>query len=76
MNNYKQVYKNLGLVPRTLDEATRNATYASPITHPVNDELQDALDFFSGFLIGAIYIGFGASVAVGILMFFGVVVIK
>lgn len=76
MSDYKQVYRNTGLLPRTLDEAYKTPEYATTIQRPTNDELRDALDFFGGLLIGAVYIGLGAGVAVGILMFFGVVVFK
>jgi hypothetical protein len=31
MNDYKQVYKNVTPVARTLSEANRDATYATPI---------------------------------------------
>jgi len=78
MNNYESVYKNTGTVPRTLDQAYKTATYASPLTHHYNKEsdLQQALEFVGGMLVGAIYISLSACVAVGILMFFGVVVIN
>lgn len=46
MNNYKQVYKNTGTVPRTMGEAYRNAEYATPI-HRFNSEMDDAKRFFA-----------------------------
>lgn len=76
MSNYKAIYRNTGLLPRSINEAERNATYATAIQRPSNDELRDALDFFGGLLVSVVYIGLGAGVAVGALMFFGVVVIK
>lgn len=76
MNNYESVYKNTGTVPRTLDQAYKNAEYATPIYRHVDNDLRDALEFVGGMLVGAIYIALSACVAVGILMFFGVVVIN
>ena len=76
MNDYKAVYKNTGLTPRSLNEAYKNAEYATPIYRQVNTEVRDALEFMGGLLVGLTYIGLGSSIAVAILVFFGVVVIK
>ena len=75
-NDYKQVYKNSGTVARTTDQAYKNAEYATPIYRHVNHDLQDALNFFGNMIVGFIYMSLAVAVAVGILMFFGIVVIN
>lgn len=76
--DFRAIYKNTGLLPRTLSEANKDATWSSPLTHHFDKEsdLQQALEFAGGMIVGAIYIALAACVAVGILMFFGVVVIN
>lgn len=76
MNNYESIYKNTGTTPRTLDQAYKNAEYATPVYRHVNNDLRDALEFVGGMLIGAIYMSLGVAIGIGILMFFGVVVIN
>lgn len=76
MNNYEAIYKNTGLVPRTMNEAYKNAEYATPVYRHVNHELRDALDFVGGLLVSVTYMALGTALGVAILMFFGVVVIK
>lgn len=76
MSNYESIYKNTGTTPRTLNQAYKNAEYATPIYRHVNNDLRDALEFVGGMIVGVVYIALGASIAVGILMFFGVVVIN
>lgn len=48
--------KNLRPIPRTWDEATRNATYATPITRFKTDA-QEALEFLAEAFIGFTYVG-------------------
>ena len=76
MNDYKSIYKNSGTTPRTTDQAYKNAEYATPIYRHVNHDLRDALNFFGNMIVGVIYMSLGVAVGVGILMFFGIVVIK
>jgi hypothetical protein len=49
-NDYQAVYKNTGLLPRTLDEAERNATYASPIMKFESDNAK-AMDIMGWYLV-------------------------
>ena len=56
MNNYKQVYKNTGTVPRTMGEAYRNADYATPI-HRYDTEHDDAVRFLKDFGISVVVLG-------------------
>lgn len=76
MNNYQSIYKNTGTTPRTLNQAYKNAEYATPVYRHVNHELRDALDFVGGLLVGLTYMALGTAMGVCILMFFGVVIIK
>lgn len=66
MNDYKAVYKNTGTTPRTLGEAYRNADYATPVYRHVNQEWQDAKDFFVGMFL---VLGASGLVAVVVLAF-------
>lgn len=76
MSNYESIYKNTGTTPRTMNQAYKNAEYATPIYRHVNHEVRDAINFFGNMLVGAIYMALGVAIGIGILMFFGVVVIK
>lgn len=61
MNEYKQVYKNVTPVARTLSEANRDATYATPIwvCETENKSAMRILGFIVGMLgiclIGALF---------------------
>jgi len=48
--------KNLRPIPRSWDEATRNATYAVSITKSKTDA-QEALQFLAEAFIGFVYVG-------------------
>jgi hypothetical protein len=48
--------KNLKPIPRTWDEATRNATYATPIQRFKSDPIE-ALEFMGEAFIGFVYVG-------------------
>lgn len=74
--DFKAIYKNTGLLPRTLSEANKDATWSSPLTHHYDSDWQDAMNFFGNMIVGFIYMSLAVAVAVGILMFFGVVVIN
>jgi nitrate reductase NapE component len=52
---YKSVYKNTGTVPRTLDQAYKNAEYATPI-YRMRTEWDDAKEFFIGFVVFSIFV--------------------
>lgn len=47
MNDYRAVYKNTGMTPRSLNDAYKNADYATPIYRHVDTEWEDAKNFFS-----------------------------
>ena len=59
MSDYRQVYKNVGSVARTENEAYRNADYATPIWRCENDT-DRAITFFKEALLGF-----------GLIVFFG-----
>ena len=48
--------KNLRPIPRTWDEATRNATYATPIQR-FKSEAEETLEFIGEAFIGFVYVG-------------------
>lgn len=50
-NDYKAVYKNTGMTPRSLNEAYKNAEYATPIYRHVDREWEDAKNFFSELIL-------------------------
>ena len=61
MNDYQAVYKNTGRTPRSLNEAYKNAEYASPIYRHENREWQDAKNFFAELFVS---VGLGVSIVV------------
>jgi len=60
--------KNLRPVPRTLDEATRNATYASSI-QAFKSDTQEAWEFLLGAVYGFIMVGW-AFIAIGLVLYY------
>ena len=48
--------KNLRPTPRTWEEATRNATYASPI-QTFKSDAQETLEFLAEAFLGFVYVG-------------------
>lgn len=62
MNDYKQVYKNVGTTPRTMGEAYRNADYATPI-HRYNTEHDDAVRFLKDFGISVLVLALLGGIA-------------
>lgn len=62
MNDYKQVYKNVGTAPRTMGEAYRNADYATPI-HRYNTEHDDAVRFLKDFGISVLVLALLGAIA-------------
>lgn len=73
MNDYRAVYKNTGLTPRSLNDAYRGADYATPIYRHENREWIDAKNFFTEL---AVCVGFALFISVfgySILVLFGVV---
>jgi hypothetical protein len=61
MNDYKQVQKNTGLVPRTLSEANKDADYATPIWRC---ETENGWKFLVDALVGLVTTG----LVVGVLL--------
>lgn len=55
MNNYDAVYKNTGATPRTLNEAYKNAEYATPI-YRMRTEWDDAKEFFMGLCVFGFFV--------------------
>ena len=70
--DYKQVYKNVTPVARTLSEANRDATYATPIwvCETENKSAMRTLGFIVGVL--AMFL-FGALFFVSFLHWFGII---
>ena len=63
--------KNLRPTPRTWDEATRNATYASPI-QTFKSDAQEAWEFLVGAVYGFVMVGWVAvAIFVVLYYFFG-----
>jgi hypothetical protein len=60
--------KNLRPIPRTWDEATRNATYATPI-QTFKSDVQETFEFIGGMLYGGLIVSIVAS-AFGSLLYF------
>ena len=48
--------KNLRPIPRTWEEATRNATYATPIQR-FKGEAEETLTFIGNAFVGFVYVG-------------------
>ena len=67
---YKQVYKNTGMTPRTMDEAYKNANYAYPIQR-FKSEYDDFKDFMVGMLIWAGICGMAFAVFYGVYVWLG-----
>ena len=75
MDNYEQyrsVYKNTGTVPRTLHDAYRDGEYGYSI-HLFKDDASRAWDFCKDALIGFLAVAVVSSVALGFLVWLGVV---
>jgi predicted lipid-binding transport protein (Tim44 family) len=71
MNDYKQVFKNVTPVARTLSEANRDADYATPIWY-CESENKSGMRLL-GYLVGMLFMYmFGAFVFVLFLHWFGV----
>ena len=60
--------KNLRPTPRTWDEATRNATYASPI-QTFKSDAQEAWDFLLEAVFGFVMVGW-VVVAIGLVLYY------
>jgi hypothetical protein len=71
-NQYKAVYKNTGTTPRSMNEAYKNADYATPI-YQFKTEWQQAGEFFVNALVGFIMMGCLGAVVIGFLVWLGVV---
>lgn len=54
-NNYRAVYKNTGLTPRTLQEAYRDGEYGYSI-HLFKDDASQAFKFLGEALMGFLYV--------------------
>ena len=72
---YKQVHKNVGMTPRTLNQAYKNADYATPIWRCRN-EWDDAKEFFIGAFLVLTIFALGVGVALGVLSWLGIAVIQ
>jgi hypothetical protein len=71
MNDYRQVFKNVTPLPRTLSEANRDADYATPIW--VCETEQKSGMRLLGYLVGVLFMWmFGALTFVLFLHWFGV----
>ena len=55
-NDYKQVYKNLHPVARSVDEAFKTADYATPIWRCESDT-EKGIKFFVDMVIGMLMVG-------------------
>lgn len=67
-DSYRQVYKNTGTTPRTMNEAYRNANYAVGI-YKSETETSRALKFLADALVGFLVIGLFASSLIGLVYF-------
>ena len=76
MNQYESVYKNTGTTPRTLDQAYKNADYATPIYRHSNPEWEDAKEFFIGAFSVMAILSLGAVVGISFLAWLGVAFAK
>lgn len=65
-NNYKQVYRNLGMTPRTLSEANKDADYATPIWRCESD-MESGWQFLKESLIGLVLVALGMVGLMGLL---------
>ena len=70
MNDYKQVYKNTGTTPRTLNDAYRGADYAYPVQR-FKSEYDDFKEFVTGMALWAVIMGFAFVVMYGIYVWLG-----
>lgn len=64
LNDYKQVQKNTGLVPRTLSEANKDADYATALW-VCETENESALKFFADMFVGLVFTGLVVGVLLG-----------
>ena len=55
MNDYKSVYKNSGMLPRTADEAFKTADYATPIWR-CEDDTDRAKHYFANTAIALLFV--------------------
>jgi hypothetical protein len=69
-NDYKQVYKNTGTVPRTTDEAYNTANYAYPIQR-FKSEYDDFKDFMIGMFIWLVIGGLAFAMFYGLYVWLG-----
>ena len=75
MDNYEQyrsVYKNVGMTPRTMDEAYKTPNYAAGIFKP-KSELRLAWEFVCDALIGFVMVMSLAVVILCFLIWLGIV---
>lgn len=56
MNQYEAVYKNTGTTPRTMNQAYKNADYATPMWR-CETENENGFKFFVDMVLGAIMVG-------------------
>jgi hypothetical protein len=56
MQQYESVHKNVGMTPRTIDEAFKTADYATPIWRCESDT-EKGIKFFIDMLIGMLLVG-------------------
>lgn len=63
--DYKQVYKNTGMTPRSIDEAYKTPDYAYPIQR-FKSEYDDFKDFMVGMFIWAVIAGLAFAMFYGI----------
>jgi hypothetical protein len=70
--DYKQVYKNTGMTPRTTWESAKNSDYATPIWRCESENVS-AMRLL-GFMVGILGICLsGALLATAVLSWFGVI---
>lgn len=71
-NNYESVYKNVGTTPRTMNEAFKNADYATPIWR-CETENENGFKFFVDMMLGAIMVGLPLIMLYGVAVWLGMV---
>lgn len=71
-NNYQQVYKNTGTVPRTMGQAYKNVEYAVPI-YRQKSEAQEAWEFIADAVVGFVYVAIVVVVVLALAKWLGVV---
>lgn len=64
MKNYESVYKNVGSVPRTSDEAFKTADYATPIWRCETDN-ENGFKFFVNMLVGMLMVALPMTLVYG-----------